>query len=363
MNSRSAGEQHRRGFTLIETIIAMSLMSLLMAIVWTMFSVYTKLESKGTAAAAETALVRSIDRQFRSDILQIVGLSPLGPQLIDDRTSAALAKFPTNGYLVGSQTDLHFVVFADSHSLATPGSIRVVSYQPRQTVEETDDDSERMTDLDDTAADDLTLAADAFDDELLDEFTTPQGIDVKHQSWRDYWQARESFASLDEVLSTNRPITLDADDFLQIGTSQLDAEDTAQALHEPAEVTDEVPEIRRVRFRYFDGQTWTAQWDSTLTAALPRAIEFQFDLDMDPVGNRDSGNINAGSVNSDAINADAMNSGTINVAAGDDDDANQPRLQYRIVVAVLAAVVAPGTGDATTDSTLDRFGAAAEDWP
>ena len=60
------------GFTLIETMIALSLVAVLMAVVLTMFNVYTQLENKGVAAAQKVALLRALHGQMRDDLAQIV---------------------------------------------------------------------------------------------------------------------------------------------------------------------------------------------------------------------------------------------------------------------------------------------------
>ena len=44
------------------------------------------------------------------------------------------------------------------------------------------------------------------------------------------------------------------------------------------------PEVRRLQFRYFDGQVWQVAWDSTVLNSLPRAVEVVLDLQPLPVG-------------------------------------------------------------------------------
>lgn len=56
------------GFTLLEVILAMSLTSILMLLVWSLFSTYTKLEERSSRAAVELQLVRSLSQQLRSDL-------------------------------------------------------------------------------------------------------------------------------------------------------------------------------------------------------------------------------------------------------------------------------------------------------
>jgi type II secretory pathway pseudopilin PulG len=55
-------------FTLLEVILAMSLTSILMLLVWSLFNTYTKLEERSSRAAVELQLVRSLTQQLRSDL-------------------------------------------------------------------------------------------------------------------------------------------------------------------------------------------------------------------------------------------------------------------------------------------------------
>ena len=58
----------RRGFTLLEVILAMTLTATLMVLVWSLFGTYTKLEERSSRAAVELQLVRSVSQQLRSDL-------------------------------------------------------------------------------------------------------------------------------------------------------------------------------------------------------------------------------------------------------------------------------------------------------
>lgn len=60
--------RRRPAFTLLELLIASSLLALLMLLVWSLFSTYTRLEERGARAASELQLMRSVSQQLRSDI-------------------------------------------------------------------------------------------------------------------------------------------------------------------------------------------------------------------------------------------------------------------------------------------------------
>lgn len=271
----SVNLQFRRdAFTLIETIIAMSLMTLLMAIVWTMFSVYTKLESKGVVAAKESALIRSIDRQLRQDLLHTVGIDKTRPMTTKDESNPAATRHPINGYLIGTATDLHFVICTDSGSADAIDPIRVISYEPRSLVED------EFEGADSFPSEQPGGVRQGVDFGPADDNPTPLGIDRRDRSWASFVEARSNDGSDQNLLSTNRPTALDADDLIRVGPSPLLDQEQDQLYLEAEDTTDQIPEIQYLSFRYFDGGGWTSDWDSTASGHLPIAIEVTFDLEM-----------------------------------------------------------------------------------
>ena len=58
--------------------------------------------------------------------------------------------------------------------------------------------------------------------------------------------------------------------------------DFETAVETPTSAADDtafwVPEVSAITFRYFDGATWTSQWNSIQRKALPVAVEVQLQL-------------------------------------------------------------------------------------
>lgn len=79
-------QRFKCGFTLLEVIIAMSLVSILMVLVWSLFSTYTRLETRSSRAATELQLVRSISRQLTSD-LEHFAVLPSSPNVVLEKGS------------------------------------------------------------------------------------------------------------------------------------------------------------------------------------------------------------------------------------------------------------------------------------
>lgn len=339
-----------QAFTLIETIIAMSLLSMLMAIIWTMFSIYTKLETKGVARADEAGLVRAISRQIRRDLLHIVGIDKLRGVAIHQQTDSKANRFPTNGYLVGTSTGLHFLVCVEPELPDAADCIRLISYEPHSVA-----DDQR----DDLGSDEaLVEPAEQLEFAFSDEYGTPLGIDRHDRSWSSYWKRRTATDSKDEILSTNRPVVLDADDFIQVGKQFPMDESKERRYLEAEDTTDEIPELARLSFRYFDGGSWTSQWDSTASGRLPLAMEVGFDLEMVKKDSPESdqqrvlaaedGQTPTGSGPEDRRAAALADAGTMSVGGQDEFD-GASLTEYRFVVSIPAARVPqirdPESGD------------------
>ena len=359
-------EVSRVAFTLIETIIAMSLMTLLMAIVWTMFSVYTKLESKGVAAAKESALIRSIDRQLRQDLLHTVGIDTTRPFTTKDDSDQAANWFPINGYLIGTATDLHFVISSEPISADPVGKIRVISYEPRSLV------GGELEDADPFVAKEPTDVRLGNNLGLADGNLTPLGIDRHERSWASYTEARSTDDSDQNLLSTNRPTSLDADDLIQVGPNPLLDQEQDQLYAEAEDTTDQIPEIQYLNFRYFDGDGWRSVWDSTVSGHLPIAIEVSFDLEMvdeqamEPAATPTDGVQSAGVENQELGGetrdrnqlSGSTSADTITIEGAGDFDAAEST-EYKLIVSVPAATVP--TRDRESEQAIDSDGVAGTD--
>lgn len=255
------------GFTLIETMIALSLVAVLMAVVLTMFSVYTQLEQKGVAAAQEVAILRALHGQMRDDLAQIVPYhSDRAPMTIDPQSDAEATDdlFVENGFFIGTENEIHFVVVERS-DLSRPALAKVVSYQPIS-------NSPR-----DRAETESNERIDSAPEQNLGE--TQTGMERRKQSFSQFSRQQERNAQMNGIAMAGRQLELDADDFLQVGPTTLSREFTPADVEITMEQVDAIPEVNRYRFRFFDGTQWSSEWESTLTGRLPLAIEFQLELE------------------------------------------------------------------------------------
>lgn len=248
----------RSAFTLIETIIAISLLTVLMAIVWTMFGVYTKLETKGVAAATESALVRAIDRQLRSDILRMLAIDPVGEIPLELSNRPDGDGFPPTGFFIGSQNELRFLARAEPSSPEFAAVARVITYRSRN--------------------------LGPSEPSMANGGSPVAGIDRLDRSWpSDSVDQQNDDESAAPLVSSNRAFSLDADDLIEVGAAAGPGDDGQQRRRAAPDIVDEIPELRALTFEYFDGSSWTGDWDSRVSGRLPLALRVAFDLELDPL--------------------------------------------------------------------------------
>jgi len=71
----------RKAFTLLEILIASTLLSTLMLVLWSLFHTYTRLEERSSRTAVELQLIRSVSKQLRSDIEHFAMLAEM-PEIV-----------------------------------------------------------------------------------------------------------------------------------------------------------------------------------------------------------------------------------------------------------------------------------------
>jgi len=247
------------GFTLVETLITLSLAVFLLLVVWRMFDVYTKIENKGVSASQKAAVVRAVQRQLRSDLRRLVYIDPTQPaptQVAGSEQSV----YPTNGYLFGTSTELSFVTFGSNDQKIQ----RVISYIPQRR------DARRQREV---------LQRANVEDESV------AGVIRVDQSWIAFQKGRSKAGDDFSRFAAGRKIDLQEGDFLVIGQSQPNQREYPPLATKP-EIRDLIPEIESWRFRYFDGG-WRDRWDSSWHRRLPKAIEISFDMDMTGSGSQE----------------------------------------------------------------------------
>jgi prepilin-type N-terminal cleavage/methylation domain-containing protein len=288
MNQRLTNTR-RRGFTLLELIIASSLVATLMLLVWSLFSVYSKLNDKGAKRATELQLVRSLMRQLRSD-LHHARAAPLSNRdsfatTAEDANDGAVwgteaeradvVPLPPGARLLGSDTRLQLVLRAsrrsepsgvtaqtEANEFGVPRAYEVVEYvwQPRPDFLMSAGDVRAEGDFQQSVAG-------------VETDGNAAGLTRRITPWFEWINALANKTTYESPNSLSvLPNPGDAvEGFTQSVRQPLRQED-------PRRQEDTVPEVASLRFRYFDGSVWLGQWDSESAGRLPVAIEVAFDL-------------------------------------------------------------------------------------
>lgn len=288
------------GFTLLETLIALSLVIVLMGLSWSLFATFSRLDNRARKAVASLEITRSFRRQFQNDLDQLVNssvasessqptssfsfnevaasqdpvLEPTGgldlanlsgPVELEPSSQAAIlpsAEFPVGTLLEGTNQSLSFLIRTDKNStLFEDEEFLVITYAWRDhpDSEEPGSEIEGPSDLE---SDELGL-----NEDLADRTDWQERIFVRTLTTYRGYQSKNAFHS-----SEGLDGELDAIETIQVGRPK---EETGLDPKFTREEVDLIPEISRIEFKYFDGRSWAASWNRE---GLPIAIEVVYSV-------------------------------------------------------------------------------------
>lgn len=324
----------RNGFTLLEVIIASSLAATLMLLVWSLFSVYSKLYDKGVQQATELQLVRSLMRQLRSDLHHAnAALLPLragfamassdGSVFFSDGDSGGQLPLPSGAQLRGTSTRLQMVLRTSNRTnehqssrqtgmdeFSTPDVYDLVEYVWHPRPDRLGQGSGELAEYElDQEADDVEREPGAAG---LTRRVTPWFL---QNSERANDRTNEQAGSIGPRSETNLAVNPET-----------------QSLPPPSWREDAVPEVSHLRFHYFDGTSWLGYWDSEQAGRLPVAIEIVFDLQPEEQADDELADEYAG----EQLIEDSTPVGIEHDAAGD-STVEEEEHEYRFVIAVETA--------------------------
>lgn len=286
----------RSGITLIELMIAMSLMTALLALVWSLFGTYSKLEQRGSRTAVRLQLIRSLHQQLQDDLQAIVVGQPGSASLLSEspEPEAQANTLPNGVFFIGEPTRLEFLRNSDAQDRMmgtrqlvsdTSGSNASQHSQLYQNVL-----YEWVTDEPTVYAQDFGLGAelDAEEDRVSPEVEFPvdttSGLTRTERRWSDsLGDSTAAYRQPSGEFVPDAQTRLESIDTFTVGASELSGA-VGVNFDQPAPIAvDRVPEVVHWRFRYFDGLRWQSQWNSETTGELPMAIEVRFDLRVEPI--------------------------------------------------------------------------------
>lgn len=248
-----------RGLTLLEVLIALALSSVLLTAVYVAMDLHWKYSSAGRDEAERSQLARAIANRLEVDLRSVVyrPQEPTGGEATDDTGD-------TSGSTSGSGTD---PTTGDSSASTEPPPDGEVEVDPTN-AEGTGLFGNATTLLMHISQPSKTLAYIPLGISQPGERTS----DLLSVSW--FVASRDASGLQGAVAQDGEGLTRTSGDRL---TSQLaDEEGNLDALASTAMVL--APEVTAIRFQYFDGADWRADWDSDLLGGLPRAIEIVMDI-------------------------------------------------------------------------------------
>jgi len=248
-----------RGFTLIEVLLATALSVTLLLGLWTLFGIYTNLFTVGQTKTETSQLARALLEQLADDLHSAIQ-DPIPGAPAKDRTSTPLRRF----VLSGSSDQLRLDVLQVTPLQGNPTPVG---------------DSERLADEPSAArVPELRTVYYTFQDPLAatgaSESTEPDAQNLPGLVRREL-----DFETPPDTEPGSSPSgALGGLEAAGGGFSGGElAGESGASDSSGAEVVDTsitwVPEVVRLKFRYFDGSGWTGQWNSLSRKALPVAVE------------------------------------------------------------------------------------------
>jgi type II secretory pathway pseudopilin PulG len=245
------------GFTLLEVLIATGLSFALLLGLWSLFTIYTNLFEAGQTKTERAQLARALVEQIARDLHGAIQ-DPVIPASPTPPGAAPVRRFG----LFGSHDALRF---------------DVLQVTPRQG---------NPTPVSDSAG-------------LAEESSPPRAPELRtiYYSFHDpRASATEGGSDLPGLIRRDLDFETPEEDLAGAGLD--DGSQAAQADREAllereeagdaaspqsaADLVDEsilwVPEVVSLRFRYFDGNRWTSQWNSLQQKSLPVAVEISLQL-------------------------------------------------------------------------------------
>lgn len=287
------------GFTILELLIALTLVTTLMMLCWSLFSTFARLENRSRKTVATLDITRSLRRQMQNDLDQLFFVSnetrsaepasidnsaengflvETSPQkksssLLDSIMNSSVDKLPDSAndllpdsfLFEGSSESFSILIQNDGSSriFGPNEEFLVITYQWRDQQFESSD-----PELDE----EVELGRQGLGNEQ-EKRTQPRNFVRSVVTYRDF-QRR---IPLDSALSRKSGAPLADFETIEIGVTN---DDRSNSLGPIREQIDRIPEITMVGFRYFDGKSWSSSW-SLSDAAVPLAIEVNFTAEME----------------------------------------------------------------------------------
>ncbi|MCA9037169.1 MAG: prepilin-type N-terminal cleavage/methylation domain-containing protein [Planctomycetaceae bacterium] len=303
----------RGGYTLVEMIIAMVLVSVLMSSVWTIMSLYNSLLTAGRDRTTEQQLVRSLFELMHDDLAGVNVAEPtpsmmeFGDTLNDLTFVAPLPSAATNTGLQPSPFeeqpfDGRQTTEAESRvgELSLSGTstalrLRIRTFEPPtfHTASDMDllnelgggsamqqQDVGNVTEFQ-TVVYQMITAENGGSADSVSTVLVPGLYRIQSDTQSvDALEAGQSTAELQrqvnsiEISRQNLLLLMQAEDQLTLA-SEPDSRDFSNL---PQADIESIPEVINCRFEYFDGSRWLSSWTADRLQGLPEAVRISLDV-------------------------------------------------------------------------------------
>lgn len=321
----------RSGFTLVELLIAMALMTLLMAGLWSMFGVYTRVLEKSERRVTRSQLTRSLHDQLREDLR--TALAPAkekesaDKRTIESTSSSFLRSTAKNSFGdfdptmspsefddadddLGMDTSLQsnlaleitddkwhddrIEFFGNSHGLIIQSQLVDGSTVPGHELEESEHQigfanpttsSVKRTiyfylDPEDAASQGYPSGLFRMDFTNAEFQLLPEQIDSSLIGLLEVLQPEWFREPEDARLQQEKQ--REEQDNLPLELSEDELREEENRFTNLRRKIDFLPEVKAFRLRYFDGRTWQSRWDARSLRSLPVAVEVSFEIENQP---------------------------------------------------------------------------------
>lgn len=245
---RQRGFSRRRGFTLLELLVAAGLTTVVLAALWTLFSMYERLFTKAEAQVQRAQLARALLQQLADDLHSAIAENASAPS----GEASSVRRFGLFGTRQALQIDVVQITpeqaakgwgLAEAEDLDTPFPEAGPQAPELHTVRYTFEPPDRLAPLEGHGR--SGLVRQQFDFETPISESEPESAG----SWGG--SAGDEFVAAMESLAGDDPLAVAA----------------------PGASVTWAPEVVGVEFRYFDGHAWSDQWNSLARKSLPVAVE------------------------------------------------------------------------------------------
>ncbi len=243
----SAGQHanagRRRGFTLMEMLIAIGMMTLLMAALYSAMSIYFNLATDSHEEIERVQIARTLLRQFSRDIQSVV----FEEQETTDDESAETSSTESE---TATQPDPVAAMTQHTNGLVgTASDLTLFVNRPDRT-------------LNYISSQELTAFTDRTGDMVMIRyFVAETGVGgIASEIAKQEGMGGES-GSVGLIRMTG--------DLYGLGKAMAEGEEQSQI----SATSIQAPEVTAIQFQYYDGSAWQAEWDSMQLNKMPSAVE------------------------------------------------------------------------------------------